>query len=163
MLFLFLIIQVALNIVWDLLMRLPVNEKTKKSLYDINDSWENLLGVKSMQKYKLLYCLQIIEEFLFDKQATTHLYLFDFFNHNKFIVPIRLTRNLKLYSRILNGLLDVYYNFLNHFRAQKFFISGGLYTLKSILLHSDITKTNSTISHKCLSIILRFYNVFFTE
>jgi len=50
-------------------MRLPVSEKTKKSLYEVNDSWENLLGLGSIQQYRLLYCLQIIDDFLFDKEA----------------------------------------------------------------------------------------------
>ena len=49
-------------------MRLPVSEKTKMSLYEINNSWENLLGLRSMQQYRLLYCLQIIEDFLFEKE-----------------------------------------------------------------------------------------------
>ena len=63
-----LLIKLVVNIIWDLLMRLPVSEKTKMSLYEINNSWENLLGLRSMQQYRLLYCLQIIEDFLFEKE-----------------------------------------------------------------------------------------------
>lgn len=63
------ILFLAVNAVWDLLIRLPVNEKIRNSLYEINDSWENLLEVKSHNLHRLLYCLQIIEDFLVDKEG----------------------------------------------------------------------------------------------
>ena len=56
----------AVNDIWDLLMRLPVNEKIKKSLYNIEEKWDMLLDTKSM--HRLLYCLQIIENFTYDQE-----------------------------------------------------------------------------------------------
>lgn len=44
-------------------MKLPSNEKIKKSLLNMEKSWNDLIDVKSF--YKCLYCLQIIEELTF--------------------------------------------------------------------------------------------------
>ena len=44
-------------------MKLPSNEKIKKSLVNMEKSWEELIEIKSF--YKCLYCLQIIEELTF--------------------------------------------------------------------------------------------------
>jgi len=57
------------NSVWNLLVRLPINEKIKNSIYEVNESWDNLLEVKSHHLHRLLYCLQIIEDFLLDNEA----------------------------------------------------------------------------------------------
>ncbi len=56
--------NLAVDQIWDLLARLPVNEKIKESLYNISDTWENLLNVKSTKLHRLLYCLTIIEDFI---------------------------------------------------------------------------------------------------
>ena len=58
-----------MNAVWDLLIRLPINEKIKNSLFEVSESWDSLLEVKSHHPHRLLYCLQIIEDFLLDKEA----------------------------------------------------------------------------------------------
>ncbi len=66
---LFINFPLAVNAVWDLLVRLPINEKIKNSLYEVSDTWENLLEVKSSHHlHRLLYCLQIIEDFLLNKE-----------------------------------------------------------------------------------------------
>lgn len=49
-------------------MRLPVNEKIKKSIYEISGTWENLLDINSVHLHRLLYCLQIIENFVLDTE-----------------------------------------------------------------------------------------------
>lgn len=65
-----------MNEVWNLLIRLPINEKIKDSLHEASDSWENLLEVQSHHLHRLLYCLQIIEDFLLDKDAERMKYLY---------------------------------------------------------------------------------------
>ena len=56
----------AVNDIWELLMRLPINERIKKALHDIEEKWDVLLNTKSM--HRLLYCLQIIENFTYDQE-----------------------------------------------------------------------------------------------
>jgi hypothetical protein len=48
-------------------MKLPSNEKIKKSLLILEKPFEELIEVKSF--YKCLYCLQIIEELTFTNPA----------------------------------------------------------------------------------------------
>jgi len=84
-------------------MRLPVSEKTKKSLYEINDSWENLLGLKSMQQYRLLYCLQIIEEYLFDGDADLQKYFLLLVSFKNLVQRIKTKKDQDLNLEISNG------------------------------------------------------------
>lgn len=52
--------------IWDVLMRLPTNINIKKKIYLLNDPWETILDSSNI--YRLLYCLQIVEEFAYDRE-----------------------------------------------------------------------------------------------
>lgn len=61
--FILLIFSGCLNVIWELLMMLPVNEKIREGLVKLEKKWEELFDENSL--YKSLYCLQIIEELSF--------------------------------------------------------------------------------------------------
>lgn len=128
----------AVNTIWDLLVRLPVSERTKQSIYDMSNPWETLLGGQSMQQYKLLYCLQIIEDFLFDQTIEKPKSVY------------------KAQDSIPNQFKDPVW-------AQRFYESGGLKTLLDVLSKPETVDIKSTISLKCLTLILKIVCAFFAK
>lgn len=128
----------AVNSVWELLVRLPVNEKIKNTLYEVSDNWDNILEVQSLHLHRLLYCLQIIEDFLLDKEAER-------------LNPVDFTQQ------------NVSPMFKDEEWMQKFYETGGLKTLITILLQPQMTTIKTTISIKSLSIILKIICYYFSK
>ena len=66
----------CLNNIWNLLMKLPSNEKIKQSLINMEKPWIELIEIKSF--YKSLYCLQIIEELSFTNSQGSYIFSINF-------------------------------------------------------------------------------------
>lgn len=56
----------TVKLIWDLLMRLPTNINIKRKIYQMEDSWDKIFDAKNI--YRLLYCLQIVEDFAYDRE-----------------------------------------------------------------------------------------------
>lgn len=65
-----------MNNIWNLLMKLPSNEKLKNSFLTMEKTWEELIDINSF--YKCLYCLQIVEELTFTNNQGTPMYFYFF-------------------------------------------------------------------------------------
>jgi hypothetical protein len=119
-------------------MRLPVNEKIKKSIYEISGTWETLLDVKSVHLHRLLYCLQIIESFVLDVERERS-------------DPINVVdNNLTPYFKDIEWVT-------------RFLQTKGLHVLIELLLVKELYEIKSLISIKCISIILKIYCYYFNR